>query len=318
MKSFLARHSYVFDVSGFTVVKGLLSAQEVAACNSAINLHRHQFRERLEALRNSKLSAFAGDGATGRLDCGQMLYWDKPHSNVFRSLIAHKKVIPLLNEFLGDGFRLDHLPLCIIQRKGCEGFDFHGGAVGPNGTWDESIDYTVKSNTIRTKLINVSIALSDTINHNDPSNPLGGFAIVPGSHKANFEMPEEIAQLETGIIPGLIHIPQVRAGDAILFTEATAHGALPWNGDIERRTLFYRFAPPTSGYGRGYTYNFPKEFLDELDEAQRSVLEPPYHPRLNRVCVKVGESGDLQTYIKYPRSGPKREFDHSVFGKDYF
>ena len=49
------------------------------------------------------------------------------------------------------------------------------------------------------------------------------------------------------------HASQVtRAGDVVIWSEATVHGATPWRGAHERRIALYRFAPANMGYGRGY------------------------------------------------------------------
>ena len=50
------------------------------------------------------------------------------------------------------------------------------------------------------------------------------------------EAAESFAAFEkTG--PWLKHIPQ-QAGSVVIFTEALAHGTLPWTADHERRALF--------------------------------------------------------------------------------
>ena len=38
-------------------------------------------------------------------------------------------------------FRLDHLPLTILQYRQAEGFDLHGGNVDENGIWQQDISY---------------------------------------------------------------------------------------------------------------------------------------------------------------------------------
>ena len=70
--------------------------------------------------------------------------------------------------------------------------------------------------------------------------------------------------------------PSCRAGDLLIFNEATTHGTLPWRGAHERRSLLYRFSPMyLHFYGSYHQTSFP-EWVNELTEAQRAVLEPPY------------------------------------------
>merc|ERR1711908_197217 len=106
----------------------------------------------------------------------------------------------------------------------------------------------------------------------------GGFCIIPGSHKANLPCPPSVQSLRQH--SHILHQPKLEAGDVLLFSEATTHGALPWTGDDERRIALYRFSPPTMAYGRGYCGGWPPEMLLELSEGQRAVLQPPYANRL--------------------------------------
>lgn len=72
----------------------------------------------------------------------------------------------------------------------------------------------------------------------------GGFGLIPGSHKANYQMPSDVAvSSRVGITKPVYNVP-AKAGDLILFSEATIHGTLPWtNPKTERRSLMYRYMP---------------------------------------------------------------------------
>ena len=56
------------------------------------------------------------------------------------------------------------------------------------------------------------------------------------------------------------------------------------------------------------------QLIDEL-LAQRSVMNPPYHPRLNRTVV--AEDG-VRAIEAAPREKHKVDFDRAVFKQDYF
>ena len=102
---------------------------QVARCNEAIDAHASEMHERTDpALRNTKAGTpLAGDGKSGRLDMSGMLGWPDPQCTPFRELLAHPKLVPMLHKLVGQGYRLDHLPLLIAQNKGSEGFHLHGG-----------------------------------------------------------------------------------------------------------------------------------------------------------------------------------------------
>ena len=96
----------------------------------------------------------------------------------------HSSTRPILNELLGEGYRLDHSPLVIGMQKGSNGHTLHGGAVDASTNepaWN--IAYECRNQCIRTQLLTVSVALSD-VHAGD-----GGFCVVPGSHKSNFAPP---------------------------------------------------------------------------------------------------------------------------------
>jgi hypothetical protein len=119
---------YIFDLNGYIVLRGVFSAEEVAAANEAIDKHSDAVLARQGVLRNTaKGTVLGGDGASPRKDLGGMLSWEDGDSAFFRSVLAHSKLVPYLNELLGKGYRMDHQPFCILQDKGSEGFALHGG-----------------------------------------------------------------------------------------------------------------------------------------------------------------------------------------------
>merc|ERR1711907_602912 len=118
----------------------------------------------------------------------------------------------------------------------------------------------------------------------------GGFVVVPGSHKANFPTPIELVNGVDELADGVLHQPVTKAGDVVLFSEGTVHGARAWLAEHERRIVIYRFAPATCAYGRAYL-KWPKEMMEDLSAGQRAVLQPPFANRLDRDCIEL--SGEV-------------------------
>mmetsp|Transcript_25187 Transcript_25187/g.42172 ORF Transcript_25187/g.42172 Transcript_25187/m.42172 type:complete len:354 (-) Transcript_25187:97-1158(-) len=301
-----AEEKFLFDTNGYIIVKGVLSPEEVRAANSAIDVHESHFKERKGKLRNTADGTpLAGDGSTGRFDCGGFLEWERPHSTVFRSLLAHQRLLPYLHELCGEGYRLDHSPLLFKQRKGSEGFSLHGGPLTETGAWNPNLQYFYNHGRMYNTLLAVSVALTDT--HQGD----GGFCIVKGSHKSNFPCPPDM-------VNGLKHMehayqPVVAAGDVVIFTESTFHGTLPWAAEAERRVGLFRFSPATIGYGRAYYPTWPSKMYEEITPEQRAVLEPPYSARLDRPVLQVTGGTSVGR-----RVGFKKDFDEEVFGTKYF
>jgi|EP01047_Picozoa_sp_COSAG01_P022174 hypothetical protein len=64
----------------------------------------------------------------------------------------------------------------------------------------------------------------------------------------------------------------------------------------------------------GYHPSWPEAALDGMSEAQRAVMLPPYHPRMNRAYVDQ----DGHHVSAKAREAFKVEFDEKVFGTRYF
>lgn len=305
---------YLFDLNGFLIVRNVLSPEEIAACHAAIDKHMDEAVAREDpSLRNAvEGSPMYGTGPP-RLDLGGIFEWGDVESKVFKSILAHPRLVPLFHGLLGKGYRLDHIPFVLMNNKGGEGFQLHGGTVDcASGEYNHHLAYTCHNGSIRSALLGCNVMLVD---HN-PGD--GGFCVVPGSHKSNFKMPP-------GMVDGLAHSeyiiqPATKAGDVVLFSEGTVHGAMGWTSDTQRRCALYRFAPATSSYGRSYfqddgseSTTWPSKFYDNLNEAQKSVLEPPYANRLDRPNIK--EDGTVEIT---QRSERKRKHDKDVFKTKYF
>ena len=301
---------YLFDLNGYIVIRGVLTPEEVQQANDAIEKRSDLMIQRSDgALRNAvKGTALYGTGP-GRKDLGGVLEWGA-ESKVFKSVLAHPRLVPVFNGILGQGYRMDHLPFVIAQDRGAEGFQLHGGTVDcTSGEYNSDLAYTCHHGQIRSALLGCNVMLTD---HN-PGD--GGFCVVPGSHKSNFKMPE-------GMVDGdkyseFIQQPPTKAGDVVLFSEGTVHGAMAWASDHQRRVCLYRFSPSTNVYGRSYFGHdgggWPKAMYDDLSEAQLAVLEPPYANRLDRPIIQKDGSVELSS-----RNARKKKHDRDLFGTKYF
>jgi len=298
-----AEQRYLFDLRGYLIVRNAIPLSEIDTCKHAITKNIDKFYQREGALRNAQRDVFCG--TSGRLDCGTMLHWEKPYCDIFRKFLSIPKLSPILTELCGPGFRIDHLPLATIQYQGSDGFDLHGGALDELGTWQQELSYNYKHGTISCNLLNISFTLDETKEGD------GGFVIIPGSHKANFPLPENLAQCKE---PNEYLVnPALNPGDVLIFSEATCHGALPWKGSAPSRTnLFYRYCPANFAYGRGYLENFA-DIINELTPAEQSVLQPPFVNRLDR--VQIVEGGETKVC---ERSQFKKDYDKKVFDCEYF
>lgn len=311
----LKRARFLFDLNGYIVIRNVLSAEELAQANAAIDRHRGEFAERSEDIvRNTPSGTrkeLAGDGTTGRLDLGGMLGWsEKQDRDVFRQMLVHEKLVPYFHMLLGTGYRLDHSPLVICQKYGSEGFSLHGGPVLEDGQMNRDLLYACHGEQVHNSLVAASFQLSD---HNQGD---GGFCVVRGSHKMNFPMSPEMKNGEDEeFLRDYVVQPETKAGDVVIFSEATVHGSLAWTVENrERRIALYRFAPSNFAYARGYSEGWPSSYLDGMTPEQLGVMCPPYNSRFDRPLLdEFGKSANPKT-----RDPEKKAFDKKVFGVEYF
>ena len=314
---------YLFDLRGYLVLRSVLSPLEVLAANSAIDSRSHLAAGRgAPGVRNAREGTGLG-GEGERRDLGGMLEWEGDDSAVFRSVLAHPRLAPYFNAFLGPGYRLDHLPFLILQHPGSEGFSLHGGVTDVRtGRYNHHLGHEFRNGDVRCNLLACEVVLSD-----HPEG-MGGWCVVPGSHKSNLPAPAELIENgseigEGGSLSGLRDAcvqPAVKAGDVILFSEGTVHGAAPWRNEHERRVALYRFSPGFMGYGRGYSCGleggfYPKRMTEGMTEAEKAVCLPPFATHLDREVV--GDDGRVVDGAG-KRTEEKKTFDRRVFGVDYY
>ena len=259
-----ADEKYLFDLNGYLVIKDVLTPEEVALANEAIDKHSH-----LGRIRPPEQTLDGGSpelsGTEGRGELGGMLGWEEPWCEPFRHMLAHPTLVPYLNVILGKGFRMDHQMFLISMDKGAEGFIFHGSS-GPG--FDPNQYYIFRDGQMHNGLTVVTFQLTDV-----PPGA-GGLIVIPGSHKSNYPCPREMRLYQEH----QEHIRQIvcNAGDVVIFTEAVTHGTLPWTAAHPRRSILTRYTAGNMAYVPAY------QVPEWANERQRAVMEPPYHSRLNR------------------------------------
>ena len=260
------REKYLFDLRGYIVVKNALTPDQVADLSS-----------RLEARRNTDdRRHFGSDRTVFRTEDDAA--WSAPSllewGGAYIDLIDLPTVAPYLETLLGTGYRLDHDYINVVNGDQPSKLYLHGGGQGAGGAHDivGSTDggqcyYRYNNGRFFNGLVAVAFELDDV------SPESGGFACVAGSHKMNFPLPGEwrISKSQAEI-PGCVDRVAAAAGDAIIFTEACAHGTVPWEGGGERRTVFYKYCPHAVAWGPCY-YN--ADHYGDLSDNQRAILTPP-------------------------------------------
>ena len=247
---------YLFDTFGYLVIPQALSSDQVETLRTTLKRSTEQFPPIPQ-------------------DEGP-LHWHQ----VWRDLLDLPVLTPVLEEIIGNHgtregrksrdlpyvptFRIDHINVHTHVKEGFAGGSLHGGWKGTGGSQFSSYH----DGRFYNGLVSVSFELFDT-HPND-----GGFACIPGSHKANLPLPDSWRDLSAAIHPMVKRIP-ANAGDAIVFTEALTHGTLPWTSSATRQTVFYKFSPNGSTWSADY-FN-PDDFRQypDIDDRKLAILEPP-------------------------------------------
>jgi hypothetical protein len=262
---------YLFDLNGYIKLEGVLTPDQVDLGNRAIDHHLETgictMSERPpEQSLSGGSPEMAGSSRRKHLQGPPCVEWKRPWCDPFREMLSHPRVTPFLECLAGSGFRADTLPGLMATDPGAEGHTLHnGGGEGLN----VGFAYSYMNDRISAGMISVEYLLADE----GPDD--GGFAVVPGSHKANLPCPR-------GMLKWQIHREHIRkvpakAGDAVIFSEAATHGALPWRGNHQRRVMLIRFVPGFMAFhGMPQSYSDPA-YMDDLSEPQKASLRIPGH-----------------------------------------
>ena len=231
--------NYAFDVAGYLHIPGVLSPEEVAALNAA-----------LDAVEDSEM----------------LLGGASPHRELFRDLLVQPKLVWYLNQIVGHGFRLDQAPQLLGQREGEVGAPLEGGDEPRN----PSLAYRQQNGQRRCQGVKAVWALEDVAEGD------GGFVVVQASHKSNVETPDDLA---TGIDDmGLVVQPALKAGDLFLVAVPTLQGVRPWKSEPKRLLSYWyaaRAAIQSNPVGpHSETESLPR-WADEATPAQKAVMYVP-------------------------------------------
>ena len=232
---------FAFDVQGYLHLRGALSQEEMAT-----------YRGWIEQIKDTDVQALNADNPAGIKD-----QINRPVSRMidadprFAHFLDHPVVEPLLVEFLGEGYR--HIDNDL--------YFTHPGFVG--GHWHRGVRAHPTGHVVGGKLICPMVKVFYCMTDVGPGE--GEFVVVPGSHKAQFEI--DIERID---LPAQHIFDDVKAGDIIIFNEALLHNGRPNPSQTTRQTIITNFGREDAGAWPGYT---PRaETLEAVTPRQREIL----------------------------------------------
>ncbi len=238
---------YLFDVQGYLVLKNVLSPEAVKACNAALS--------RIEAMPAEQYPdplLLAKPRDKTELYLANIIEADP----AFYPLIDVPEVVDVIREVSLGLFRLNHTYAIYRWGEGFTPLHMGGYPLHPKATYSSQNGQMF---SLLTK------AVFPMLNHGTED---GCFAVIPGSHKAIFRRPWGAHPDEN---PGLIPLP-AGPGDAVIFTEALAHGSVVNKSGRPRRTVYLCYSV---GYMPDWTklgLHFSPGFADKLTPAQREIV----------------------------------------------
>ena len=105
--------------------------------------------------------------------------------------------------------------------------------------YNQGIFYTFSKGRPYAGLVGVLFALSK---HDASTNH---FCCIPGSHKANLPVPDQLRQTEDN---ELVKSIELEPGDALIFSEALVHGTRVASSPSHRRAIFIRYINSFSNF----------------------------------------------------------------------
>lgn len=269
---------YFWDLNGYLVLRGVMDEAWIAAANAAIDAFEDHIVVGEELASGSK--SLAG---TGRPTLGGLLQLPHPHCEPFRKMMAHPVVEHRLNWMGASGGRNGGgTAFCSV--KGSTGHALHDS----NEPLNPGRGYVYHNGRSYCEAITVTWQLRD-VNAGD-----GGFACVPGSHKAFYRMPPGVRTCDDPM--WVVKHVEMKAGDVLFFMDGgTTHGALAWQSEMPRRGILHKYSSRNfnrSGGEMTHPENRWGDLVAGMTDAQLAVMRGPdrdvFQHNVPRLEVKDG------------------------------
>jgi hypothetical protein len=236
---------YEFDRTGYLVIPGMLSDQEVKSLAEAADLLEDHALARAGQPPRKRSHVTTGtldwhweaqrgyhartspktDGSSG---AGQTLIVEDffNFDPAFDLLVDHAPTMDIIRAIVQGPVRINNSELR-VRYTGNATTQHMGGPI------DHKYRYGFNGAGIDAMMVRMVYFLHDV------NAEQGPFSVVPGTHKSNYPSPYRTGVAEE---PGMIGL-EVRAGDALVFTENLRHGGLPNLSDQPRKTLHVGYGP---------------------------------------------------------------------------
>ena len=229
---------YEFDRQGFVVIDNMITPAQVASLAAAVDALEEHAVARIAApprTRSPWGAEYHRDPDLGyhvqgtRAEGSTVIIEDFWNADpAFDLLIGHQPTMDYVNAVIQGRPTINNSEIR-IRYRGNQSTN-HGGTRAANGKYR----YLVNRHGIDCMMVRMVYFLHDV------SRERGAFCVIPGTHKGNFDCPYDTNDPDRE--PGVVGL-EVKAGDAIFFTEALRHGGLTNRSTQVRKTLHVGYGP---------------------------------------------------------------------------
>ncbi|MFT5369162.1 MAG: ectoine hydroxylase-related dioxygenase (phytanoyl-CoA dioxygenase family) [Candidatus Latescibacterota bacterium] len=250
---------YFWELNGYLVLRGVMDSAWLQAANEAVDTFEDKIVVGEELSRG--FEALAG---TGRPTLGGLLTLPDPYCEPFRQMVSHPVVQHRINWMGGSGARMSG-PTAFCSVQGTSGHSLHdsGEPMYP------PMGYQFQNGRSYSEAVTVTWQLRDV------APDMGGFACVPGAHKAKYEMPPGVRACDDHM--GLVKQLVMKAGDVLFFADgAMTHGTTAWKNPIPRRGVLIKYSSRSfhrSGGEMAHPWNrWGDDLVAGMTDAQLAVM----------------------------------------------
>ncbi|NKB71030.1 MAG: hypothetical protein GKR89_28505 [Candidatus Latescibacteria bacterium] len=280
---------YFWDLNGYLVLRGVMDEEWLAAANDTIDRFQDRIKVGEELARGS--NSLAG---TGRPLLGGLLELPAPYCDPFRRMVAHPAVEHRLNWMGASGGRMGGAT-GFVSVKGSTGHALHDA----NEPLNPGRGYVYQNGRSYCEAVTVTWQLRDV------SEADGGFACVPGSHKAYYRMPPGVRSYDDHM--GLVKHVGMKAGDVLFFGDGgTTHGALAWKGQQSRRGILIKYSSRNFNRSGGEMVqpdNRWGDLVEGMSDAQLAVMRGPDRDVFQHNVPRLDVAADGEVAVSYERGG---------------
>ena len=240
---------YEFDLNGYIVLKNIIDKKKINKINKIL--------KSLEERKTTELPHnvfFGKEKNQSEAYISNIIEADKE----FEKIAIIPKILNIISHVTSNFFRLNHAVAMIKYKKNTYTY-LHMGNLPSH----PKIFYFVKNTKIFSNVTKVLIPICNNTEKD------GGFAVIPGSHKANFNRPYNNNPINNKLLK---HV-DAKPGDAIIFTEALAHGSMINKTNKVRRVLSYCYSV---GYMPDWTklkLEYSKEYLKRAPKKIKKLIK---------------------------------------------